>query len=466
MTNGKLYCEKNALLQGGILILIGAFMPLILREDFFRIYETMQNTLFQEDPFLLLLTSLKLVLMNCVRAIPHYLGAFIISDSLRVTYKGKRRFVCNIIVAFILVALVYFVIDRFYFIRYDFGMPALLLISCILFLSYLDLFSVDMVNRIIILSSLLLSLQWLDVIPGLSQYGFGGGEISRDIKMVAHFLEYDELLGFFALCMCGTFFFCTAIQVQLLYKEHKLRLATMRRREVETELHNTQFQALRLRSYSEVQSLVHDLKTPLTTVQGLVNLAEMMEQDAQIREYLGKISGSVTVINSMISEILYENRKNELTTDELIRTVRSQLSITALSKLVEYVNECRDARILANRIRLSRAIINTIENAYQAVSKETGHIQVHIFHENGLVMIQISDNGTGIAPDQLESIWEPGVSGHDSTGLGLGFTRQVVENHGGSIEIESREGEYTKVTMFLKELFSAENSDAEIKKGR
>ena len=71
-------------------------------------------------------------------------------------------------------------IYRIYGIRYDLGIPALLLIGFVLQLSYMNLFSVSMLNKLLLVASLLMSIQWLDVIPHLSDSGFGRGEISRE----------------------------------------------------------------------------------------------------------------------------------------------------------------------------------------------------------------------------------------------------------------------------------------------
>lgn len=63
----------------------------------------------------------------------------------------------------------------------------------------------------------------------------------------------------------------------------------------------------------------------------------------------------------------------------------------------------------------------------------------------------MKDNGRGITQANMEHIWELGYSENHSTGLGLAFIRQVVENHKGIIQIESEEGKYTKVIICLRE---------------
>lgn len=451
--NYNVHWDNKYLSQGLALILIGILFPALITEQTFCIYENLSNSLAQDNEVQLLLTATLLVMMNALRAIPHYLGAFLISDSLKITIYGKRKFLFNVVLTFFTILLVYMVIDYIYKIRYDFGIPALLIVAFVLTLSCMDLFSVNMFNKILILASLLLSIQWLDVIPYLTPYDFGGGEISMDVKTAALVMEQEMLITFFAICLCMAFLFSSLIQVQLLYKEHRLKITAEINQIVEKELHDTQINALKMRSHSEVQSLVHDLKTPLTTVQGLISLAEMMEENDLIKEYYDKITVSINSMNMMISEILYEDTKSLFTTEELFLLVLSHVSILVPVEQLEYKNQCPDAKLLGNRIRLSRAVINTIENAYYAIDKERGKISIYVGKPagNGQIYIFIRDNGVGISPDKLEHIWELGYSENHSTGLGLGFARQVVENHHGLIKIESEKGKYTKVIICLKE---------------
>ena len=122
-------------------------------------------------------------------------------------------------------------------------------------------------------------------------------------------------------------------------------------------------EALKLRNSSEVQSLVHDLKSPLTIAQGLVSLAEMMEKDELIQEYFKKISSSLISMNMMISEILYEDRYSPIMMEDLMKMVLAQVSILVPREMLDYEITCPRTVINGNKIRLSRAIINLITNA-------------------------------------------------------------------------------------------------------
>lgn len=442
--------NKALLFQGCILAALGVLGPVLISERGMGIYNTLHTGMLDDNSTLLLWAALKLVAMNTLRAVPHYLGAFLINESVYVCLKGKKQFLINVVFTFFLIFFIYDIIYRIYGIRYDLGIPALLIIAFVLLLSYMDLFSVTILNKVVLVASLLTSVQWLDVIPLLSQYGFGGGEISMDVKIAAGIMREDKLLTLFACCMFSAFLYASVIQVELLIKEHRLRISDEKARQMEKDLYNTQIEALRLRNSSEVQNLVHDLKSPLTTIQGLISLAEMMEQNGLIREYFQKISSSLTAMSMMISEILYENTRTLVKTSELMHTVLAQVSIVVPNERLIYENLCPDERILGNKIRLSRAVVNLITNAYHAVDKEKGTVFLNVAERGEHICITILDNGSGISRESMGHVWDIGYSGRQSTGLGLAFARQVVENHGGTIELESEEGKFTKVVIRLR----------------
>ncbi|MBS3734059.1 MAG: GAF domain-containing protein [Phycisphaerae bacterium] len=103
---------------------------------------------------------------------------------------------------------------------------------------------------------------------------------------------------------------------------------------------------------------------------------------------------------------------------------------------------------------LNQALLNLITNALDAVEDEpAGAVTVSSRYEPAAreVVIQVIDNGSGIASEQLENIFTPFVSskGQGGTGLGLAVAKKVVEEHGGTIEVASVEGEGTTFTLNL-----------------
>ena len=453
MNRFRLECNRSMLVRGCLMVLLGVLCPLLMTTENLGIYADLQSVLLSGDVSLLLWLALRLVFLNSLRAIPHYLGAFMISDSLTLYVGGRRSFSLNILLTPSLILLVYNVIYWIYHIHYDFSWPAMLLVMFVLFLSYIHLLSSQFFNKLLLLSTLLFMVQCLDVAPSLTPYGFGRGEISRDVKVAAHIYRVEPVLDQFILAICFSFLFCVFVQVLLLAKDYRLRKAEAKQAAVEQELHQTQLQALRLRSFSEVQFLVHDLKSPLTTMQGLVSLSAMMEQDPRISEYLERISDATTNMNEMISEILYEERKSEVPTGELLNTALANAAIHIPPDIIRYTNDCPGRPVLCNLVRLARAIANPLDNASQALRSGEGHIDLTVegLAEQHRIRITVRDDGIGMAADELARIWDPGFSRSKSTGLGMSFIRQVVEAHGGTIRVQSRKGLGTAVTIELEE---------------
>ncbi|MBX7244303.1 MAG: ATP-binding protein [Candidatus Sumerlaeaceae bacterium] len=116
----------------------------------------------------------------------------------------------------------------------------------------------------------------------------------------------------------------------------------------------------------------------------------------------------------------------------------------------DYAEDLPKIKLDPNKFK--QALLNILMNARQALSETGGRIEISLKRDverNGLRM-RVSDNGKGIAPDELRRVFDPFFTTRNTgTGLGLSITRRIVESQGGSISIESQLGQGTTVDLFL-----------------
>jgi signal transduction histidine kinase len=109
--------------------------------------------------------------------------------------------------------------------------------------------------------------------------------------------------------------------------------------------------------------------------------------------------------------------------------------------------------IPADSSGLNQAVLNLLTNALDAVSPETGVVTLVSSFDtmNRLIVIKVTDNGTGIEASDLKRIWEPfhSTKGQKGSGLGLAVARKVVEEQRGKIEVQSEVGKGTTFTIRL-----------------
>lgn len=442
------------------LMLVAVMMPMIFTDQQLHIYDKLYQSLGKKDTGILLESAFLLIVLNTVRSTPNYMGIMMVMEGIQLTWNEKKIPFIKIPLCYLLHIVLYQIIYWIYGIQLDVGAFSLIIFMCI---ELLNRFSFRMENKQILIFLFLIAIQGLDIMPELTMVGFGKGEISMDIKAVAQILEGNRLLTYFSCLLFFSFAASTLLVALLDQEQRQLMQAHQKAKQDEVQLYEARMKNLEMRSFLEIQNLVHDLKSPLTAIQGLAELTESQLEGGRLKEHQHRIVLASERMSKMISEILYEDRKSLISTKQLLRMTLSYMAANPKVSKIIVDNRCPTAILLINTIRMSRALVNLLENACKAIDMESGSIKLTVENQGEETYWEIWDNGTGMSAEKLKAVWERGYSSSGSTGLGLSFVKQVVELHDGSIEIESQAGSYTRVMIHLPK--ERRDSDGKIYSG-
>jgi signal transduction histidine kinase len=201
------------------------------------------------------------------------------------------------------------------------------------------------------------------------------------------------------------------------------------------------FDAERMRTLGAVG---HDLRTPIT---GLRIRAEMLE-DKETRDAFVRTLDDMTVMADGLVTYAKGTREAE------------EKTVIELAPFLKQLCETRgavfaggaDTKINARPVALGRAIGNVVDNAV----RYAGEANVRLESSNSEARIFIEDDGHGIPPEKMETVFEPFVRGEDSrnsetggAGLGLSIACSIVQAHGGTITLENKTPKGLRVTIVL-----------------
>ncbi len=327
-----------------------------------------------------------------------------------------------------------------------FGVPAVMALISVGIIQYLSRGVARQGNRVVVLGVLIFSLQWLDVIPSLTAYGFGWGELSMSIKEVAILMDRDRVLNLVG-TMLFFFSFAVAMVVIELFVGYEKRLAQLRViRDRERELSKLRQDQVQSRVFREMQYLVHDLKRPLTTITGLADVLVHSSSDPSVISHGNTIQRAAGRMDQMVSEIGDPMAVQTISPAKAVDYCMSQIRPLEWSEKVRVqVPQFADSwRIKVNLIRISRALVNLLENSHRATEGvEAPSIVLELDREDRGVIFRVFDNGTGFFKrGSLRSQW-------GSTGLGLAFVREAVESYGGALSMENRVDGGALVKIFI-----------------
>lgn len=414
----------------------------------FNLLDNLYNSINLQDSGLLFIASAKLIFLNTARHLPIYAGAFIMAEGFYEKYQINQL---TFIVSLVTIPIFYQLISVIYDISFVFAGPSYLTIIIIFIIHKMTEDIKPIFIKILIISLFLFGIDWLDIVPYLSRYGFGRGEISISIKQATEFIGAANTMNFLGLSFSAIILINAVILSQVVigyYNRLKLIAETQ---DKEKRLKRVEVEAIESRYLQEIKHLVHDLKTPLVTIQGLSGVINIKSEDNKVKQYANKISDASEKMSLMISEILNKDKMHKITLENLMDFIKVQLSMEEYADKLNFQIEHKTC-VHVNKFRMSRAVVNLIDNALKA-SPEDKKVNIKAHKEKDKVIISVKDRGEGIAEENLEEIWKAGFTTDiENTGLGLNFVKEVVENHDGSINITSQKGHGTEIEISLPEV--------------
>jgi signal transduction histidine kinase len=224
---------------------------------------------------------------------------------------------------------------------------------------------------------------------------------------------------------------------------------------------------------SDMISLMsHELRTPLTSINGF---AELLTADYtipdQAREFVTIIANESQRMSRMINTFLavtqlerkdkQEVLKIPLRLDEVVHETILTLQSTAKKKRIRLVEQPaqRMPPVAADKSLITQAVKNLVHNAIK-YSPERTTVTVSTALEAESVRVSVEDRGYGIPSEARDRVWEKFYrvvregqeKDEESTGLGLSFVREVIEQHGGNVTVDSEEGKGSRFSFTLPRL--------------
>lgn len=231
------------------------------------------------------------------------------------------------------------------------------------------------------------------------------------------------------------------------------------------ELEEQVVQAEKLATLGQLAAgVVHELNNPLTSIsvyaEYLLRKGQRSGYEPADLEKMRRIVEAADRILKFTRDLVTYARPS--TEEPAFVTVREVLEqslvfcahvVTDVSASVTKRYEDGSASVYAVKGQLHQVFINLITNACHALPTEAGQLVLRTYTaEDDQVVIHVEDNGSGISVDQRERIFEPFFSTKGEgkgTGLGLSIVRNIVRQHGGTIEVQAREGGGTVFVVCL-----------------
>jgi signal transduction histidine kinase len=218
---------------------------------------------------------------------------------------------------------------------------------------------------------------------------------------------------------------------------------------------------------SFVSNVSHELKTPMTSISGFIDgILDGTIPESEHGYYLGIVSEEVKRLSRLVTGMLNMSKIEAGKID--IKPVKFDISEMLFTTLLTFEQKIDEKgieikgldtidknEIFADKDMINQVVYNLIDNAVKFTPPE-GYIEINSKHDSEKAIIRIRNSGRGVAPDEIDRIFERFYKidksrSYDVKGAGLGLylCKTIVELHGGDIVARSEEGEWTEFIFRL-----------------
>ena len=240
-----------------------------------------------------------------------------------------------------------------------------------------------------------------------------------------------------------------------------------------------------------LSNMSHDIRTPMNAIIGYINLSKRDDITMdELKEYLGKIESSSQHLLALINDVLEMSRIESGKMDlemvavdlkKVLSEVKDMFATQMEQKNITFsVNssQIRNSRVLCDKNRLNRVLLNLISNAYK-FTPEGGTVSVNVWQiesedkSKGQYELRVSDSGIGMTEEFAAKVFEAferertsTASGIQGTGLGMAITKSIIDLMGGSIKVYTAPNKGTefvvRIAFDLQEDFEDNTQTEEI----
>lgn len=233
--------------------------------------------------------------------------------------------------------------------------------------------------------------------------------------------------------------------------EEKIKVSNQQLRKANTELDNF------------VYSVSHDLRAPIASVLGLINLAEKEKKIDMMKKYIELIGKSARQQDAFIKDILDISRNarlevahDKIAFEELITETFDQFRYYNIEKkLIKNISIDQDFEFHSDKKRLKVILNNLISNSIRYSNGHDPVIDIDIKVNEALAQISVKDNGVGIEKEHLDKIFQMFYRATDDnagSGLGLYIVKETVDRLRGHVTLNSEKDNGTTVRLELPNL--------------
>jgi signal transduction histidine kinase len=283
------------------------------------------------------------------------------------------------------------------------------------------------------------------------------GVIDVDVPMPsAQYIQISFIINFLLCIITSTLILFFLINLnsesekELTDKEHAVVLKNQELEKINKELDRF------------VYSVSHDLRSPLSSVLGIINLAKYTGNIEELKEYIHLIDGRIKALDDFIKNITDYSRNVR------IEVTQEKVEVRSLAK--EVIDSLRflpgassiafqlfiedEVAIVTDKLRLRIVLNNLVSNAikYSDALRKKAFVEIGASQLEDELIVYVKDNGIGIDTEWLPKIFDmfTRATEHSSgSGLGLFITKETVEKIGGTMSVESKVGQGSTFSVYL-----------------